>query len=215
MTAGADSGPATAAPRLIAITDFSALGAPETLRCLEALMASARPKTVMVQLRDRSLAARDLVALGREIAGLCRGQGQLFQVNDRLDLALLLGADSVHLGEASVDTSDARRLVGSRFLTRACHDPGAAAIIDANGLLLSPILAPRKGRGALGVEGLERARRALAEARRDTLLFALGGVDAEGAGRCLRAGADGVATVGATQSETNARELVAALGIAR
>lgn len=215
MTAGADGGSATAAPRLIAITDFSALGAAETLRCFEALMASARPRTVMVQLRGRTLAARELVALGRDLVGLCREEGQLFQVNDRLDLALLLDADAVHLGEASVNTSDARRLVGSRFLTRACHDPGAAAGVDADGLLLSPILAPRKGRDALGVEGLERARRALTEAGRVSLLFALGGVDPEGAGRCLRAGADGVATVGATQSETSGLELVAALGIAR
>jgi len=214
MAAGAESSRAIA-PRLIAITDFGTLGVRQTLGCLGALTAAALPNTVMVQLRDRTLPTRELVDVGRELAALCRRQAQLLQVNDRLDLALLLDADAVHLGEGSVTTGDARRLVGARLVTRACHDPGAAGAVDADGLLLSPVLAPRKGREALGVEGLERARRALAGATSKTLLFALGGVDAAGAGPCLAAGADGVAAIGATQSETGALDLVRALGIPR
>jgi thiamine-phosphate pyrophosphorylase len=110
-----------------------------------------------------------------------------------------LEAEAVHLGEAAVTTEEARRIVGDRALiTRACHDVGRVAELDADGVLLSPILAVRKGRGALGVEALQKARARLDAAGAGApRLVALGGVDAAGARDCFAAGADAVAVLGA------------------
>jgi thiamine-phosphate pyrophosphorylase len=175
----------------------------------------ARPQTVVFQLRDLELGARERLEFGRAVLRVARETGQLFQVNDRVDLAIVLGADGVHLGEAGIDTGDARRLLGARaFVSRACHDPARSALLDADALLLSPILASRKGRAMLGLGALTTVRSALAGAARRVALFALGGIAADRAADCLAAGANGVAVVGAVL-RGEGLALVRALGIER
>jgi thiamine-phosphate pyrophosphorylase len=167
---------------------------------------------VLIQLRDRELSARRRLALGADLSALCRKYEQLFAVNDRLDLALLLDADGVHLGEGSVMPQDARALIGGRFISRACHALDDTAPRGADAIVLSPILAPRKGRPALGLGALAAARRAAGHA---VLLYALGGIDALGARRCLEAGADGVAVIGAVLDVPDPTPLLEALGVLR
>lgn len=196
------------APRLIAITDTSVAPAASLVKRLESLCRRARPGSVLVQLRDPALSIRERRELGAALRAVTRELGQLFAVNDRLDLALLLEADGLHLGEHGVETRDARRLVGELWISRALHDPHAA--IDADAVLLSPVCAPRKGRPALGFEALRACRARLGSGVR---LYALGGVDAESARVCLEHGADGVAAIGAALDERSAGKLLEALGI--
>jgi thiamine-phosphate diphosphorylase len=201
-------------PRLIAITD-TGVAPPGTLEArLEALCAAARPGTVLVQLRDLALPTRARVELGRRLRALTRDTAQFLAVNDRADLAVLLEADGLHLGEAAVATSDARRIVGSMWISRALHDPERAADADADALLLSPLLEPRKGRAALGLGALRRCRELFDERGSKASLFALGGVTALTARACLDHGADGVAAIGAALSDAP-RPLLTALGVLR
>jgi thiamine-phosphate pyrophosphorylase len=203
-------------PRLIAITDLTRAGAERSLARYERLVRAARPGSVVLMLREPGLGGAERLAFGRALVRLAHEHQQLFQVNDRLDFAALLAADALHLGEASVSVSDARRIVGPRaFVTRACHEPERAGELGVDGVLLSPILEARKGRPALGLSGLERARRALEASGDAALLFALGGVDARSAKSCLDAGADGVAAIGAVLFEPEPEALLAALGSAR
>lgn len=181
----------------------------------ERLASLAQRGSVAVQLRDRTLCARELLALGHELRDIARRYGQALVVNDRLDIAQLLGAEGVHLGESSVESADARRLVGSRWLFRACHSADRVALADADAVLLSPICAPRKGSLALGLAAVEVARRALDNAASRTHLFALGGVCAADVASCLQAGAHGVAAVGAAFGAEDPLPLVRALGITR
>jgi thiamine-phosphate pyrophosphorylase len=167
----------------------------------------------MFQLRDRELPVRERLAFGREMAALCRAEEQWFQVNDRCDLALLLDADALHLGEASVSVADARRLVGERrFVSRALHEPGATLESGVDAWVLSPIFEPRKGRGALGVDAVARFARRASGA---TQVIALGGVTAANAGESLQSGATGVAVIGAVLSAPEPEALVSALGVCR
>lgn len=136
-------------------------------------------------------------------------------VNDRLDLAQLLAADGVHLGEGGVETARARGLFASAFVVRACHVPERVAEVDADIVLLSPILAERKGNLPLGVVGLATAAARLCAVNRASKLFALGGVDAEGAARCLAAGASGVAAIAGVFADESPLPLLRALGIER
>ena len=100
-------------PRLIVITDTTRVAAELLLARVEALAARARPGTVMIQLRDRELAAAARLELGRRLREITRARGQWLAVNDRVDLALWLAADALHLGEGSVSVPDARRLGGT------------------------------------------------------------------------------------------------------
>src|SRR5690349_9206765 len=78
----------------------------------------------MVQLRDKSMSDKELVAAARVFARACRDNGALFIVNDRVDVALLCGADGVHLGQDDANPDDVRKLVGSDFIIGlSTHSP--------------------------------------------------------------------------------------------
>lgn len=200
-------------PRLIVITDSELVPRPELEARVAALSSLARPGSVLVQLRDRSLPARERLELGRHLAKLARDHGQHFGVNDALDLARLLAADALHLGEHSVSTTDARAVLGGIWISRACHDPGAARVEGADAVLLSPVFAPRKGAAALGLEGLRGALRSARARPEPALVYALGGVTPEHARQALRAGADGVAAIAAPLADPDPIPLLEALDI--
>lgn len=153
-----------------------------------------------VQLRDPQLSSHTLVQWGKRLRSRTRAMGAQLIVNDRLDVALALEADGIHLGRTSVSTREARRLLGpGSWISRSLHglsqlekpDPG----VDA--WLLSPIFASAgKGR-PLGTQMLSQARAMLTRtaASHPAALIALGGVDASNASACCAAGADGVAAI--------------------
>jgi thiamine-phosphate pyrophosphorylase len=207
--------------RLIVITDATVAAEDVIEERITRVLAMARAGSVVVQLRDKDLPARWRLALGERLVAACRQHGQWFVVNDRIDLAVLLGADGVHLGEESVSTEDARALLPrAAWVSRACHEPEGVGTPEGRGVdawLLSPVAAPRKGRVALGESGVERARAVIdrmdpAERPR---LFALGGVRAKDVATWMAAGAHGVAVIGAVLNGQDPRALVDALEIAK
>ncbi len=201
-------------PRLIAITDRGVASADATLRRFECVARAARPFTVMFQLRDRELSARERLAFGRELRAVCTAEQQWFQVNDRCDLAGLLGADGVHLGEASMSAADARRIMGEAvFMTRACHEPERDLEAGVDGWVLSPIFEARKGRAALGVAAVPRFFGARGRTPDAPFLYGLGGVTAARVQELLRAEATGVAVVGAVLVGEGMEALLAALAV--
>ena len=152
-----------------------------------------------VQLRDPGLPVRELVRMGSALRALTREMGATLVVNDRVDLALLVEADGVHLGRRSMSVADARSLLGAgAWISTSAHaveDVIAAARAGANAALLSPIFSS-PGKGApLGTAALRRAREALAREGLALHLLALGGVTLENVAACLAAGADGVAAI--------------------
>lgn len=203
-------------PALIVITDVARYGRERTIARLQRLLSAAVPRSVMVQLRDRRLAGHERLALARELRELTRRHEQLLCVNDRIDLALVVDSDAVHLGEQSVSPADARALVGPGLLiTHACHDPGRVTQPSAaDAWLLSPVFAARKGNPALGLAGLERAWSLLRSHDPRRALYALGGVDAAAAERCAQLGV-GVAVIGAVFDAAEPSSLLVALGITR
>ncbi len=177
-------------PRLLQITDAARVPFAELVARIE----RGGPE-LAVQLRDPALDARALFALGQALRERSRAAGALLFVNDRLDLAALLGADGVHLGRRSVSIRCARAFLGEVLVSVSAHDVEEAvarAEQGADAVLLSPVFAsPGKGR-PLGAARLTEAR---ARMSGRCALLALGGVDRERARECLAAGADGVAAV--------------------
>ena len=197
-------------PRLIAITDTTLLPFDALLIRARTLCVLCQPKSVMIQLRDRELDIRERLEFGRRLANVTRECDQMLCVNDRLDLARLLEAQSLHLGESSVSARDVRRCEGDRFwLTRASHEPARCEAEGADAVLLSPILASRKGAPALGPAAISAAC-----AGSSVPIYALGGLSADSAASCIAAGAAGVAVIGAWLA-TDPAPLVRALKIDR
>jgi thiamine-phosphate pyrophosphorylase len=192
------------APRIVLVTATSVVPEQELharLMRLARLDAAMRAR-VAVQLRDPELPSRELLALGARLRERTRALGVGLVVNDRLDLALAVEADGVHLGRRSVAIEDARALLGPRrpdvWISVSCHsvaEVDEAARLGADAVLLSPIFAsPGKG-SPLGLGALREARARLDGHERRPSLVALGGVDDANVAACFEAGADGVAAI--------------------
>jgi thiamine-phosphate pyrophosphorylase len=212
---------AAALPRLYLVTDRRLAGAAG--RSLEEMVAAALGGlpvgAALVQLREKDLAGGELAALGARVLAVCRARGARLLVNDRLDVALAIGADGVHLPEAGLPVEAARRVAPAGFLVgRSVHGAvgaAAAATAGADLVLCGPVWpTPSKaGLGEpLGESALADAARAVAAARPATCLFAIGGVDQPGRAQAARAaGAHGVAAIRAWLTAADPAAAAAAL----
>lgn len=101
------------------------------LRHLVDLLVAA--KVSIVQLREKKLSDRELLARARLVAEATRGSQTLFIMNDRPDLAVLSGADGVHVGQDELTVKDARRILGpSGLIGVSTHsiEQARAAVLD-------------------------------------------------------------------------------------
>lgn len=175
----------------------------------------------VIQLRDKGMEGRALLEHARAIRALTKKAGKLFIVNDRLDVALLSGADGVHLGQEDLALADARALAPKGFLVGVTvHDVPEAKEAEKGGadyLGLSPIFATgsKSDAGdACGLGTLRNVKRAVS-----IPVVAIGGISLENARSVLEAGADGLAVISAVVSqpdvEAAARKLKAVIDGAR
>jgi thiamine-phosphate pyrophosphorylase len=120
------------------------------------LVACLRGGVDVVQLRDKSLDARPLVARAELALRCCRAHGVPFIVNDRPDVALAVGADGVHVGQDDVPPRIARRILGERAIvglsTHATAELAASAAEPVDYISAGPVSAtPTKpGRAGTG-----------------------------------------------------------------
>jgi len=182
-----------AALRLHLVTDAVLCGP----RGVEAVVAAAvRGGATCVQLREKQLDTRPFVERARALKALLAPLGVPLIINDRLDVALAVGADGVHVGQSDLLPEDVRRLMPHALIGLSVENPEqvrAAANMPVDYLGVSPVFSTPSKQDtapALGLEGL-RAMRALT----DLPLIAIGGIDLNNAEQVLAAGAYGLAVV--------------------
>lgn len=147
-----------------------------------------------MQLREKDLPGRALAALAAELRELTAAAGALFFVNDRLDVAVAVGADGVHLGGGSIPLADARRLLPSRALVGvSVHAPDELTACTADFALFGPIFDTPAKRPFGPPQGLDRLRAAVAASAIPVL--AVGGITPETAAAVRAAGAAGIAVI--------------------
>lgn len=170
----------------------------------------------VIQLRDKRLDDRLLLARARLLHGLTVGTSTLFIVNDRPDIALLAGADGVHVGQEELTVKDARAIVGPEALvgvsTHSLVQAQQAVLDGANYLGVGPTF-PSGTKHFQQFPGLELLRAVAAEIRLP--VFAIGGITRENVGQVLETGMRRIAVSGAVAAATNpaaaAQELLALL----
>jgi thiamine-phosphate pyrophosphorylase len=134
----------------------------------------------VVQLRDKDLEARPLLARAAVAAAVCREHGVPFVLNDRPDLALEVGADGVHVGQDDAPAALARRIMGpDAIIGLSTHGPAdleGAAAEDVTYISAGPVEAtPTKpGRRGTGLGYVTQA-----SARSSVPVFVTGGVTPE------------------------------------
>jgi thiamine-phosphate pyrophosphorylase len=179
--------------------------------------AALRAGVRVVQLREKDLPARSLLALARDLAELAGTYKARVLVNDRADVCLASGSAGVHLPAAGLPASAARGLVGAdRLIGVSAHSADEAARAEREGadfIVLGPIfetLSKRVFGPPIGLRELERAR-----TRCRVPLFGIGGITIDRVRDVLKAGARGVAVVGSVMAaedvERASRELLDAL----
>jgi thiamine-phosphate pyrophosphorylase len=171
---------------LLARRGLSAVQAAEAI-----LQAGAR----ILQFRYKGFFSRDVFEDAQRVAALCRTAGALFVVNDRADIAMLLGA-GVHLGQSDLAPADARKLTDAiiGFSTHNEQQLGAGDREPVDYLAIGPIFPTASKENPDPVIGIERLRslRAVTSKR----LVAIGGITRENAPAVLEAGADSIAVIG-------------------
>ena len=150
----------------------------------------------LIQIRERDLEARELAAVVGDVVERSRQTSTRVVVNDRLDVALAVGADGVHLRADSISAADVRRIAPSSFLIgRSVHGleeavhAGPVDYLIAGPVFLTPSKPSEDRR--LGLDGL----RAIVTAVRVPVL-AIGGITLDRLGEVAAAGAAGVAAIG-------------------
>jgi thiamine-phosphate diphosphorylase len=166
----------------------------------------------MIQLRDKELPDGEFYGQAEKLRELTRQAGILFIVNDRLDVAVAVSADGVHLGDHDLPLNVARRLVGSEMLlgasartpTEVCSAQQAGADYLGVGAIF-----PTGTKSDAACVGLERIvqLRPLAKIP----ILAIGGITAQNAAQAIRAGADGVAVVSSAVGADDVARATAAI----
>jgi thiamine-phosphate pyrophosphorylase len=189
--------------RLYAVTDLKA-GGPEALRTIE---AAYRGGADIVQLRSKVLSDASLIRVGIEIRKIARKYRKLFFMNDRVDLALVTGADGIHLGQEDMPVATARMLIrrsGRKiFIGKSTHclTQALAAIkemVDYIGV--GPVFVTPTKPYARPV-GLEFVRQVASKVRIPWV--AIGGIDLGNIGDVMSSGAGRVAVVRAVFASKN------------
>ncbi|BDU78132.1 thiamine phosphate synthase [Mesoterricola sediminis] len=197
---------------LCLVTD-RALCAPRTVE--EVVRLAVQGGATSVQLRDKDLPTRAFLETAERLHAFLRPRGVPLIINDRVDIALAVGAEGIHVGQDDLPPEVVRRLAGPGVLVglsvETWEDVVRAQDQPVDYLGVSPVYGtPTKTdtKGAWGLDGLARIR---AFSRHP--LVAIGGLHAGTIPGVVQAGADGIAVVSALcaapDPERAARELAA------
>ncbi len=183
------------------VTDRRRLSAgPEAIdRVVDLVAAAVRAGIDLIQVRERDLDARALVALVRRCVAAAEGTTTRVVVNDRADVAVAAGAPGVHLRHDSIEVSAARLLLGGRALIgRSVHGADEAGTAWRGGvdyLVFGTMYGTSSKDAGHPVATLDELRSVCRSAAGIPVL-AIGGVTVQRAAEVARAGAAGIAGIG-------------------
>ncbi len=152
-----------------------------------------------LQLREKELSDRDILAAAEQITAVTRGSNTQFVMNDRADLALLSGADMLHLGQGDISIADAQKIVGQMPIGLSTHSIEQAHEAIAHNpayIGFGPIYPTTTKAIADPTVGVERLQELIAQLGDDALpVIAIGGIFPENAEIVINAGARNICLV--------------------
>ena len=163
---------------------------------LDAIASALQGGVDILQLREKTMNANKILAVGEKIKQLCLEYNTTFIVNDRIDIAVLLEADGVHLGQDDLDVNSAREILGPNCIvgvsTHAPEQALKAVAAGADYIGVGPVFATPTKQGRIPV-GLDYVKWTAENIKIPA--FAIGGIDAKNFDEVLQAGAKRIAVV--------------------
>ena len=169
-------------------------------RSLEEVVSEAvKGGVTVVQLREKEASTGEFIELARRLMTLLKPHDIPLIINDRVDVALAVDADGVHIGQSDMLYEDARRLLGPDKIiglsVENFEDIEAANALDVDYIGISPVYGTPTKTDTAEPFGLEGLRKAVKMSVHPTV--AIGGMNASTIGEVMAAGTDGVAVVSA------------------
>ncbi len=181
-------------PKIYPITDTRISGLSHSQQVADMIAGGAK----IIQLREKLSLPLDWFDDARNSAELCRKNGVLLIVNDRVDMALVIGSGGVHLGQTDMPPNAARQLLGDDaiigFSTHTLEQVRSAVELPIDYIAFGPVFPTSTKIDPDAVVGLEM----LAQVRQITgqiPLVAIGGITLDNARSVLDAGADSLAVI--------------------
>ncbi|MBI1912041.1 MAG: thiamine phosphate synthase [Deltaproteobacteria bacterium] len=161
-----------------------------------------------IQLREKDLKGAPLLQLAKEVRELTGFYNAKLIINDRADIALLCGADGVHLGQNSFSPKDVRKILGKEKLigvsTHSIKEAKAARDSGADFITFGPVFfTPSKAQYGEPV-GIKLLRKVKTEI--EIPVYALGGIKKSNIREVIKAGADGIALISAIMGSDNPQD---------
>jgi len=158
----------------------------------------------LIQLREKHSSPKDFYEDAKEAIKIARARNVKIIINDRVDIALALKADGVHLGQSDLPPEHARKILGKKaiigFSTHNISQAFEAVNFPVDYLAIGPVFTTKTKENAdeeVGIEGLKKIRETIGEFS----LVAIGGINSENFLEVLGAGADSAAVISDLLSE--------------
>lgn len=180
-----------------------------------ALVIEGGARVLQVRIKPRGSAtpadAKDIVRIARMARRVCDEVGAALVVNDRVDIAIAVRANAVHLGQTDLPIADARRIAGDRLaIGLSTHDLAqvrAAVAAGADYLGFGPVFATTTKQNPDAVQGIDALRAACDIAGRVPVV-AIGGVTPDQASVLYAAGAAAICAIGAVNDAPDVGQVV-------
>ncbi len=186
------------------ITDHNLSKAGNESDILSAIEAGAG----LIQYRNKTSKTKEFYSDAKKLKTLCKDKNTIFIINDRLDIALSVNADGVHLGQDDMPIQVAREILGNdKIIGMTVHTKEEAITAEDNGadyLSIAPIYptATKKDSGLpCGIELIRQIKDACA-----VPLFAIGGINLSNAKEVIDAGADGLCAISAVITKDDVKK---------
>jgi thiamine-phosphate pyrophosphorylase len=187
-------------PRVYPITDTHLSGLSHAQQVARLVEGGAS----LIQLRDKHAAPREFYRDAADALQIARSHNARLIINDRVDIALALRADGVHLGQTDLPVEAARGLLGQDaiigFSTHNAEQAQLAISLPVDYIAFGPVFATSTKQNpepVAGLEGLRKASGALASSVPPLPLVAIGGITLSNLSEAIEAGASSLAVIGA------------------
>lgn len=189
-----------ALPKIYPITDVRL----SKLSHVEQLKRLVRGGATFIQLREKYLAPKDFYKSAEAAVKFARQNDVKIIINDRVDIALALKADGVHLGQDDLPPAQARDILGEKaiigFSTHDLEQAIEAVKFPVDYIAIGPVFTTKTKENPdkiVGPEGIKKVRQAIG----DFPLVAIGGINSENLPQVFHAGADSAAMIADILSE--------------